>query len=293
MNTIEDADGFARVFPEHKYAIVKALQNRGHIVAMTGDGVNDAPALKQADCGTAVQGATEAARSAAALILTAPGLSVITTSIKEARKIFKRITAYTIYRVALTMTIMFLVVLSSIIFKFRPLTAIAIVMMSLLDDLPIMSIAYDNTAVGNRPMRWQMSNVLTTATILGVFSVIQSMLMLSVSHGLIDSHDTFGWLDMTSQSQLQTIMFLQIVSAGCLMLFVCRAEKWVFERPFPAKTLLLAISSTQIITILMCYFGWLVSAISMKTIVFVWIYNVVWMFIMNIIKLAIDKYLNK
>lgn len=293
VNIIEEADGFARVFPEHKYAIVKALQKKGHIVAMTGDGVNDAPALKQADCGTAVQGATEAARSAAALILTAPGLSVITTAIKEARKIFKRITAYTIYRVALTMTIMFLVVLSSIVFKFQPLTAIAIVMMSLLDDLPIMSIAYDNTAVGDRPMRWQMSHVLTTATILGVFSVIQSMLMLSVGHGLVASHDIFGWLNMTSQSQLQTIMFLQIVSAGCLMLFVCRAEKWFFERPYPAKILLLATCSTQILTILMCCFGWLVPAISIETIAFVWGYNIVWMFIMNIIKLAVDKHLNK
>ncbi|MBM9560649.1 HAD-IC family P-type ATPase [Limosilactobacillus fermentum] len=102
---IEKADGFARVFPEHKYAIVKAQQKRGHIVAMTGDGVNDAPALKQADCGAAVSGATDAARSAAALILTAPGLSVIKTAIDEARQIFERITSYTIYRVALTMTI--------------------------------------------------------------------------------------------------------------------------------------------------------------------------------------------
>ena len=89
------ADGFARVFPEHKYAIVKALQSRGHLVAMTGDGVNDAPALKQADCGTAVSGATDAARGAAALILTAPGLSVIANAIDEARRIFARITSYT------------------------------------------------------------------------------------------------------------------------------------------------------------------------------------------------------
>ncbi|EEW52728.1 plasma-membrane proton-efflux P-type ATPase [Limosilactobacillus antri] len=293
VNIIEEADGFARVFPEHKYAIVKALQQKGHIVAMTGDGVNDAPALKQADCGTAVQGATEAARSAAALILTAPGLSVITTAIKEARKIFKRITAYTIYRVALTMTIMFLVVLSSIIFKFQPLTAVAIVMMSLLDDLPIMSIAYDNTAVGTKPMRWRMSHVLTTSTILGIFSVIQSMLILSVGYSLVNHHDTFGWLDMVNQSQLQTIMFIQIVSAGCLMLFVCRAEKWFFERPFPAKILLLATCSTQIITILMCFFGWLVPAISLETIAFVWGYNIIWMFIMNIIKLTVDRHLNK
>lgn len=146
---IEKADGFARVFP----AIVKAQQKRGHIVAMTGDGVNDAPALKQADCGTAVSGATDAARSAAALILTAPGLSVIKTAIDEARQIFERITSYTIYRVALTMTIMFLVVLSAIFLKFTPLTAIMIVIMSLPDDIPIMTIAYDNTSVSEPPIR--------------------------------------------------------------------------------------------------------------------------------------------
>src|SRR5215470_1929733 len=122
-DAIERADGFARVFPEHKYAIVKALQARGHLVAMTGDGVNDAPALKQADCGTAVSGATDAARGAAALVLTAPGLSVINDAIDEARRIFGRITTYTIYRIALTMDIMFVVVLSTIFLDFAPLTA--------------------------------------------------------------------------------------------------------------------------------------------------------------------------
>src|SRR5271169_1003773 len=156
-DAIEQADGFARVFPEHKYAIVKALQARGHLVAMTGDGVNDAPALKQADCGTAVSGATDAARGAAALILTAPGLSVIDKAIDEARRIFGRITSYTIYRVALTMDIMFVVVLSTIFLNFAPLTAMMIVLMSLLDDVPIMTIAYDYTPVSEKPIRWQMS----------------------------------------------------------------------------------------------------------------------------------------
>src|SRR5271165_2723906 len=125
-DAIERADGFARVFPEHKYAIVKALQQRGHLVAMTGDGVNDAPALKQADCGVAVSNATDAARSAAALILTAPGLSVILAAFDEARRIFGRISSYTLYRVALTLDIMFLVVLSTVFFDYRPLTAVMV-----------------------------------------------------------------------------------------------------------------------------------------------------------------------
>ena len=147
---IERAEGFARVFPEHKYGIVKALQDRDHIVAMTGDGVNDAPALKQADCGIAVSGATDAARAAAALVLTAPGLSVIITAIEQARRIFERIMSYTIYRIAMTIDIMFVVVLSTLFLEFRPLTAIMIIALALLDDIPIMAIAYDNTRVDRK-----------------------------------------------------------------------------------------------------------------------------------------------
>ncbi|MEM9684198.1 MAG: plasma-membrane proton-efflux P-type ATPase, partial [Pseudomonadota bacterium] len=150
---IERAEGFARVFPEHKYGIVKALQDRGHIVAMTGDGVNDSPALKQADCGIAVSGATDAARAAASLILTAPGLSVIITAIEEARRIFERIMSYTIYRIAMTIDIMFVVVLATICFDFRPLTAVMIIALALLDDIPIMTIAYDNTRTEEKPVR--------------------------------------------------------------------------------------------------------------------------------------------
>src|SRR5262249_38288228 len=103
---VQAADGFAQVFPEHKYAIVKVLQDSGHLVGMTGDGVNDAPALKQADVGIAVSGATAAARSAAALILTASGLSVIIDGISEARRIFERMNSYVLYRIAMTLAIM-------------------------------------------------------------------------------------------------------------------------------------------------------------------------------------------
>ena len=104
---IEAADGFAQVFPEHKYHIVDVLQKRGHIVGMTGDGVNDAPALKKADAGIAVSGATDAARAAADIVLTTPGVSVIIDAIKESRKIFQRMNSYAIYRIAETMRLLF------------------------------------------------------------------------------------------------------------------------------------------------------------------------------------------
>jgi H+-transporting ATPase len=288
VDAIERADGFARVFPEHKYAIVKALQSRCHLVAMTGDGVNDAPALKQADCGTAVSGATDAARGAAALILTAPGLSVINNAIDEARRIFGRITSYTIYRVALTMDIMFLVVLSTIFLGFQPLTAIMIVIMSLLDDIPIMTIAYDNTPVSKRPIRWKMPRMLSISAVLGFFAVVQSfgLLLIGIKALSDPSLQLFG---LNDRSQLQTLMFLQLVAGGHLLLFVTRTEKWFFLPPFPAAPLFFAILATQILAVLMCAFGWLVAPISWGAIGGVWLYNLIWMFILSSARLATEQ----
>ncbi|MGD8789695.1 MAG: plasma-membrane proton-efflux P-type ATPase, partial [Burkholderiales bacterium] len=164
---IESASGVARVFPEHKHKIVKALQADGqHIVGMTGDGVNDAPALKQADVGIAVSGATDAARAAADLVLTAPGLSVITTAIEEARRIFERMTSYATYRIAETIRVLLFMTLSILIFDFYPVTAIMIVLLAMLNDFPIMMIAYDNAEVAPHPVRWDMARVLSVATAL-------------------------------------------------------------------------------------------------------------------------------
>ncbi len=167
VSRILAADGFARVFPEHKFKIVKALQGAGHIVGMTGDGVNDAPALKQADMGIAVSGATDAARAAADLVLTAPGLSVITTAIEEARRIFERMNSYAIYRIAETMRLLLFMTATIVIFNFYPVTAVMVVLLALLNDLPIMMIAYDNAPVAPKPVRWNMTRVLTIASVLG------------------------------------------------------------------------------------------------------------------------------
>jgi H+-transporting ATPase len=272
IDAIERADGFARVFPEHKYAIVKALQSRGHLVAMTGDGVNDAPALKQADCGTAVSGATDAARGAAALILTAPGLSVINGAIDEARRIFGRINSYLTYRIALTIDIMFVVVLSTIFLGFSPLTAIMIVVMSLLNDLPMMTIAYDNTPVNPRPVRWELPRIFGLATILGIFLGRRVLWPAAVRRQGVVGAASAGDFGLATHAQLQTMMFLQLVGGGQLLLFITRTERWFFQRPYPAAPLLGAIAGTQLTAALMCGFGVLVPAIPWKLIGWVWLY---------------------
>src|SRR5665648_244093 len=162
--SIEAADGFAQVFPEHKYHIVDVLQQRGHIVGMTGDGVNDAPALKKADCGIAVSGATDAARAAAAIVLLTPGLSVIIEAIKESRKIFQRMNSYAIYRIAETLRVLLFMTVAILVFNFYPVTAIMIVMLAILNDGAILSIAYDNVRPSPKPEAWNMHRVLGIST---------------------------------------------------------------------------------------------------------------------------------
>jgi H+-transporting ATPase len=237
-----------------------------------------------------VSGATDAARGAAALILTAPGLSVINSAIDEARRIFGRITSYTIYRVALTMDIMFLVVLSSIFLGFQPLTAVMIVVMSLLDDVPIMAIAYDNTRVSERPIRWEMRRLLGVSAILGFFSIVQSFGLLLAGTEVINHPAHSAWFGLASTAQLQSVMFLQLVAGGHLLLFVTRTERWFFLPPFPAAPLFWAIVATQLAALMMCAFGWLVEPISLTLIAAVWIYNIAWMFVMAVVRLMTERF---
>jgi H+-transporting ATPase len=171
---IEKADGFAQVFPEHKYHIVDVLQQRGHIIGMTGDGVNDAPALHKADAGIAVSGATDAARAAADIVLLTPGLSIIIDALKESRRIFERMNSYATYRITETIRVLVFMTLSILVFNFYPVTAVMIVLLALLNDGAILSIAYDRAVLSDRPRAWNMHVVLGIATILGLTGVVES-----------------------------------------------------------------------------------------------------------------------
>jgi len=243
-DAIENADGFAQVFPEHKYHIVDVLQQRGHIVGMTGDGVNDAPALKKADAGIAVSGATDAARAAASIVLLLPGLSVIIDAIKEARKTFQRMTNYAIYRVAETVALLGFLTLAIVIFNFRPVTAIMIVLLAILNDGAILSIAYDNVRYGNKPEAWQMRLVLGIATLLGVFALFRSFGIFYIGERVFDlSNDT-----------IQTMVYLNLSIGGHLTVFAART-KGPFWSVAPSRILLGAVIGTQIVATLIAVYG--------------------------------------
>ncbi len=279
---VDRAQGFGRVFPEHKWAIVKSAQELGHIVGMTGDGVNDAPALKQADVGIAVSGATAAARAAAALILTAPGLSVIIRGIEEARRTFARMMGYAYYRIAMTINIMVFIVLAMLAFNFQALTPIMIIVLALLDDVPVMLIAFDNATVEPKPVKWDMGRVMLTSAILATLGILQSTGLARHLH-----HDLHLALPL-----LQTGMFMQLVIGGHLLLFSTRARGPFWKPPFPAARLFWAIMGTQLLAALMAAYGWLVPAIPWRLIGFIWMYNLVWLVILDFVKLAIYKELD-
>jgi len=270
------ADGFARVFPEHKFAIVKALQDAGRIVGMTGDGVNDAPALKQADVGIAVSGATDAARAAAALVLTAPGLSIITTAIEEARRIFERMTAYAIYRIAETMRLLLFVTATILLFDFYPVTAIMVVLLALLNDIPIMMIAYDNAPFALRPVRWDMTRVLTIASVLGLYGVLESFV--------------FYWLAKDylglSAAVLQATIFLKLLISGHMTIYLTRNKGWAWERPWPSWKLVVPCETTQLLGTLIVVYGVAMAPIGWWLALLVWVYTLVSFYVANAIKVG-------
>jgi H+-transporting ATPase len=278
---VEAAGGFAQVFPEHKFEIVEALQERGHIVGMTGDGVNDAPALKQANTGIAVSGATDAARAASALVLTAPGLSVIVKAVEEARKIFERMNSYAIYRIIETIRIMFFVVVAMIVFNFYPITTVMIILLALLNDFPIMTIAYDNTWLDPRPVRWDMRRVLYVSTTLGLIGVVETFGLLLIARLLLG----------LGQEQIQSFIYLKLAVAGHLTLFVARARQPFYRKPYPALTLLLAVLGTQAVAACIVGFGIFVAAIPWSYVGLIWGYCLVWVFIEDAVKLQVYHHL--
>ncbi len=276
---IEAADGFAEVFPEHKHSIVKVLQDRDHIVGMTGDGVNDAPALAQADVGIAVSGATDAARAAADLVLTGEGLAVIGSAVEEARRIFERMTSYATYRIAETIRVLLFMTLSIIVFNFYPLTAVMIVLLAILNDFPIMMIAYDNAAIAPKPVRWDMQRVLTVSLVLGLVGVVETFLLFWFA-------ETYLQLP---RDVIQTVIFLKLLVAGHLTLYVARNSGWFWQRPWPNWRLFAGTEATQVLGTLAAVYGWFVTPIGWQYALLVWTYALAWLPLENLAKILVCR----
>jgi H+-transporting ATPase len=164
-------------------------------------------------------------------------------------------------------------------YGFFPLTPIMIIALALLDDVPIMTIAFDNALVPAKPVKWHLQQMLTVASVLGLLAVIQSFALLYMG-------DTVFQL---GRPQLQTMMFLQLVAGGHLVLFVTRTRHAFWTPPYPNARLFWAIIATQAAAVLMCGFGLLVPQLTWRIIGLVWVYNLVWMIVLDVAKLLLYR----
>jgi len=241
---VERADGFAEVFPEHKYQVVEMFQQRGHLTAMTGDGVNDAPSLKKSDCGIAVEGASEAAQAAADIVFLAPGLSTIVSAIKIARQIFQRMKAYIQYRIALCLHLEIYLVTSMIIIN-ETIRVELVVFLALFADLATVAVAYDNAHYEPRPVEWQLPKIWIISVILGIMLamgtwIIRGTLFLP-DGGIVQN---FG--------NIQEILFLEVSLTENWLIFVTRGGNTT-----PSWQLVGAILGVDALATLFCIFGWI------------------------------------
>ncbi len=278
---IERADGFAEVFPEHKFTIVDTLQKNGHTVAMTGDGVNDAPALKKADVGIAVAGATDAARSAAGIALLKEGISVIKDAVVTSREIFKRMYSYVIYRITETIRVLFFITLAILAYNFYPITPVLIILLALLNDIPILTIAYDRVKIDKKPEKWEMHKILTLSTVLGLLGVIETFLLLWITVRY------FGISPSKNPALLQTLIFLKLAVSGHLTIFVTRT-KGPFWSIMPGKGLLWSAVGTKILATIIAVAGvGLTAALPLWLAGLIWVYCLFWFVIEDITKMGV------
>ena len=265
---VEAADGFAEVFPQHKYNVVDILQRRGFLVAMTGDGVNDAPSLKKADTGIAVEGASDAARSAADIVFLAPGLSAIIDAIRTSRQIFHRMYAYMVYRIALSLHLLIFFVLWITIWN-EVLNLTLVVFIAIFADVATLAIAYDNAPYSKSPVKWNLPRLWGVAIILGLLLAVSSIICLTVlltndnrmwqqlPGGLVGERIGGSWGGMVhKRGERDAIIFLQIVLTENWLIFITRAAGHWKSRP--SWQLVGAIFVVDVIATVFCHFGFFI-----------------------------------
>ncbi|KAL3623955.1 ATPase 8, plasma membrane-type [Castilleja foliolosa] len=287
---IEKADGFAGVFPEHKYEIVRRLQEMKHICGMTGDGVNDAPALKKADIGIAVADATDAARSASDIVLTEPGLSVIVSAVLTSRAIFQRMKNYTIYAVSITIRIVMGFMLIALIWKFD-FSPFMVLIIAILNDGTIMTISKDRVKPSPLPDSWKLKEIFATGVVLGTYMSIMTVVFFYLANDTEFFSEKFGVKSIRgNQDELTAALYLQVSIISQALIFVTRSRSWSFvERP--GFLLCAAFLLAQLLaTIIAVYANW--GFARMKGIGWgwagvIWIFSIVTYFPLDVLKFMI------
>ncbi|MCD9561222.1 ATPase 6, plasma membrane-type [Datura stramonium] len=287
---IEKADGFAGVFPEHKYEIVKKLQERKHICGMTGDGVNDAPALKKADIGIAVDDATDAARSASDIVLTEPGLSVIVSAVLTSRAIFQRMKNYTIYAVSITIRVVMGFMLIALIWKFD-FSPFMVLIIAILNDGTIMTISKDRVKPSPLPDSWKLNEIFATGVVLGTYQAIMTVVFfyLAADTDFFSEHFHVRSL-RESPSELTAALYLQVSIISQALIFVTRSRSWSFVE-CPGLMLVGAFLAAQLVaTVLAVYADWefaRIKGIGWGWAAVIWIYTIITYFPQDVLKFII------
>ncbi|KAI5659057.1 hypothetical protein M9H77_27850 [Catharanthus roseus] len=284
---IEKADGFAGVFPEHKYEIVKKLQERKHICGMTGDGVNDAPALKKADIGIAVADATDAARGASDIVLTEPGLSVIVSAVLTSRAIFQRMKNYTIYAVSITIRIVMGFMLIALIWKFD-FSPFMVLIIAILNDGTIMTISKDRVKPSPVPDSWKLKEIFATGVVLGTYQALATVLFFYLASDTDFFPHLFKVRSISGHpDELTAALYLQVSIISQALIFVTRSQSWSFvERP--GILLISAFIAAQLVaTVIAVYASWSfarIQGIGWGWAGVIWIFSLITYFPLDILK---------
>ena len=278
-DAVDAVDAVAGIFPDDKFHLVQMLQRAGHVAGMTGDGVNDAPALKQAEVGIAVSNATDVAKAAASIVLTAPGLLNVLTAVDASRRIYQRMHTYTLNKIIKTIQVATFLVGAFLLTQHFVITPDLIVLLLFANDFVTMSIATDPVTPSPMPERWHVRPLFAMSVILAVVLVIESGLVLWLARG--------GPLQLTS-AQTSTAIFLMLVFSGQATIYVVR-ERRAFWRSMPSRLMLVATAADVVAVSALAIFGALMAPVSGVIVLLVLGVAVFFMLALDVLKLALYR----